>query len=183
MALGWANPNRRRFKRSQKAERAAAGALGGRVLPQSGAQPVTRIPGAPSQRGDFRTPTLHCEHKRTELGAMAVQRAWFTKVAAGAALALRVPAVVLLFETRTVDPEWIFLPRAYFTAKFPNREWFRGEVRVTDKGSLRLHADRLPAAPEGFIPVLAIEWREPGADKVSTWIGAPLPRVQEALRE
>ena len=180
---GWANPNKRRFKRSQKAERAAASALGGRPLPQSGAQPVARIPGSPTQRGDFQTAIFHAEHKRTELNRMSVQRAWFAKVSAGAKLAFKVPAVVLLFETRATDPEWIFLPIHYFVARFPTVANFQGVVIETLYGSCVLRADGLPVAAEGRVPTLALSWQSRSGGEPEVWVGVPLARVQGLLRE
>ena len=180
---GWANPNKRRFKRSQRAERAAAAALGGRPLPQSGAQPVARIPGSPTQRADFQTRTLHAEHKRTELDRMTVQRAWFAKVSAGARLALKVPAVVLLFETRTTDAEWVFLPIAYFVAKFPMIDDFQGEVVETLHGSCVLHAGRLPTASGERVPTVALSWQSRSGGAPEVWVGVPLARVKDTLRE
>lgn len=180
----WARPNAGRFKRSQRAERAAAEALDGRVLPRSGGMPaVASDPGGPTMEGDFRTRVLHCEHKRTELDRLALEHAWFVKVSKGASRCHRVPAVVVLFEAGPT--EWVFLPLAYFqtvTGCVTGPRRFVGEaVEVTRASRVLRHADlqRLAAEAGHLVPTLAVSWAADPVPERRVWVGVPLAQIRE----
>lgn len=189
MTPKWALPATQRFKRSQKNERRVAQALGGRELPRSGGMKAAGGADSPTLEGDFRTPTLHAEHKRTEKPELRVQREWFRKVSSGAARCHRTPAVVLLLEPVQGDArEWIFLPVGYARSAYQqllaDPAGWDGEVVEPKAASFLFRASaveplvrRLGAA----FPVILLTW--PGAEGFpAEWLGAPLSRAAEALR-
>lgn len=106
----WMDPNYDRFKRSKKHEQRLAKRLGGKRLPQSGAQRLSKYavaaqtdlavkPPTITQNGDLALPDFWVEHKRTDTGTMSIKREWWQKVCAGAREASREPAILITFET------------------------------------------------------------------------------------
>lgn len=184
----WASPNRGRFRKSQRAESAAAAVIGGRSLPRSGGISATSRAGGPTLDGDLQSMAIHGEHKRTETPKMSVKHEWFVKVRAGAARAGRTPGVILLFETLTgPEREWLFLPLAYFqslTGCATDTARFHGRVRNVTCGSFTLEASELlamvrEAGPR--TPTLIVSWIRPSS--IPLWVGIPLTAARAYLVE
>jgi len=189
----WALPSTRRFKRSQKQERRVGEALGGRALPRSGGVKAAKGPDSPTLDGDFRTPTLHGEHKRTETQEIRVESEWFVKVTAGAARCHKVPVVVLLLESVVGDDrEWIFLPLSYAQARMGEllrdpSAWEGAELAPRPGCRSFLFrasvASALHALAGDKLPLFLLTWGMNLGATAQVWVGAPLARLTPMLRE
>lgn len=173
-------------RRSLRAERAAADVLGGRVLSASGAKPWSHRDGS-TRKGDFRTPDLHVEHKRTEALEMRVQREWLRKVAQGGRLCTKIPALVVLIEP-VPEPvrEWLFIPVPLLRnrdAVIPrlHGEVLDGAAHVTVAMRARMLVD-LGAAAEaaGKVPGLILCFSSL-PEEIRQWVGVPIASAREVM--
>lgn len=113
----WADPNRKRTKRSQKHERRLAREAGGKTTPASGAVPFTnREIGSASVGGDFANDSFLFEHKSTENASLGLKLEWLRKVAKAADRKMLDPALVVTFTDTRNRPiqEWVAVPKDVF---------------------------------------------------------------------
>lgn len=108
----WMDANYDRFKRSKAHENRLAEKLGGKRLPRSGAQRLSKYAvraqtslnsktDTITQNGDLALPDFWVEHKRTDTGTMSIKKDWWLKVCEGAREANKAPAIIVTFEQRS----------------------------------------------------------------------------------
>lgn len=81
-------------------------------MPRSGGLAWSRND-ATTAGGDITTKDLHIEHKRVEARtkSISVKREWLVKVTEGARRRMRIPALVVTFETAQGHAQdWVMLP-------------------------------------------------------------------------
>ena len=102
--------NQQRARRSNKAERRDAKAIGGKRISGSGNR-IWSSSRSKTDRGDISTPEFHVEHKRTERESLSIKRDWLEKVADGAEDVSKDPALLIAFERPHEPPyRWVMVP-------------------------------------------------------------------------
>lgn len=175
-----------KFRRSKAAEVRAAGVLGGRRVPLSGA--IRRVPGQAETVGadvqanvytanavGAEAMRLHAEHKRTALAKMRVQRDWFKKIHVSSRNTAAPPAVILLFEQ--VDGftrEWVGLTSMGMACEGPRFEVVK-ELFMAG-ASMAVAAEDVDSwgrsGKEGVVPAITLTFSD--ADFPRKWVFVPI---------
>jgi hypothetical protein len=91
------DPNHNKYTLAKQQELRLAREVGGKRLPNSGGARRSKWDQHTAQGGDFESDEFLFEHKSTVKNSIALKKAWFTNVQAGAERLAKLPALIVTF--------------------------------------------------------------------------------------